>query len=177
VDDNTAIYRNGEDAALTDIQPGDSVGVAIDAPAGSTPDQVLATPAFIVAAYSQTAFYGFAGRVTQTDTTAGTVTVAVRRATPNAQGLLSNPGPTLLTFVTDEDTRFLGAQDLDSVKVGDVVGVGLEAAAGISKDQLLATPASFVLDLHGRKRSARSLERLSKTAARGAQQANPGAGQ
>jgi hypothetical protein len=63
-DEDTSFYRNGNDAALADLEAGDKIEVLILADEGTSREDALKQPAFTVSAYSAASAYGFAGKVT-----------------------------------------------------------------------------------------------------------------
>lgn len=168
-DADTEVYLGEDEGTLSDLKPGDSIAVAIVADSDATRDEVLATPAFAVYVNKRPSQYGFAGKVTATDTAAKTLTVKVRYATRNIRSQLDQADSRTLTFTTDDATLFkTGSPDgtLADIKVDDVVAVGIKGAKGASLSDVLATPASVVYELkHPRPASHKRLSRLAQKAA------------
>jgi hypothetical protein len=149
-DANTAIFRNGADATLADIVVGDVVNVFIVADEGQTREQALASPAFAILARSKQTVvtYGFAGRVTAVDTTAGTLTVNVTKATRRARALLGSGAAQSVTFKIGESTIVIvdgQPAQLSALSPGDAAAVGVKASKTASLAEISATPARVVL--------------------------------
>lgn len=169
-DEDTHIARNGQPASLGDIQPGDFADVAILAPYDASKEEVLATPALGVAAYERFALYGFAGRVRAVDPEAGTIALRVRYATPPARRLLGRPRSQTLTFGTSDATVVIvdgERSSLEALSQGDLAGVGIRGRRGATLEEVLATPAAFVVGMtEPRRASARHFKRLGRRAAK-----------
>jgi hypothetical protein len=132
---------------------------------GSSSDtiQTLVTstnPATAIYAQIPKQFYAFVGTVSGTSTTADTVTVDVSRSLPS--GLIASG--TTATFALGPHTFIIGGSSLSGggsgglfgglfggsltdVSSGDMVAGGLIGTAGMTADQVEATPLMFLLDL------------------------------
>jgi len=147
-DADTTVYRNGDDSTVPAIQPGDTVSVSVLGDGDMTEAEILAEPAWVVSAYAASTSYGFAGKITATDTAAGTVTVDVKRATKNGKTVLAGLGSSSVTFVTGTNTALTRNGKkvaLADLKVGDLVAVGIRAGKSATPQEVVATPATSVL--------------------------------
>jgi hypothetical protein len=149
-DANTAIFRNGADATLADIVVGDVVHVVIVADEGQTREEALASPAFAIMARAKktTVTYGFAGRVKAVDTTAGTLTLTVTKATRRARALLGSDATQDVTFTIGESTVLIldgESAELGDYKPGDAAAIGVKASKTATLAEISATPARVVL--------------------------------
>ena len=177
-DADTLVVRDGVEAKVTDLQPADRIDVAIVTEDASSFEEVLATPVWIVlarAAKVKTVLFGFAGRVTALDAAAKTVTVDVKYATKSARAAIGPQGPTccVIAFLTDPKTdirkggEFVG---LDTLVVGDLVGVGIRAPKGSLLPAVQLIPARTIVALAHPPATAvqarRALKRLGARAAR-----------
>jgi Domain of unknown function (DUF5666) len=149
-DADTAFYRNGDEATLSAIQPGDTIAIALLADEDMTEEEILAEPAWVVSAYGASTSYGFAGRITATDTAAGTLTVDVKRATKNGKAVLTGLGSNTVTFATGTNTRITRNGKkvaLSDLQVGDLAAVGIRAGKSATPQEVVGTPATSVLAL------------------------------
>ena len=167
-DADTAVYRNGDESTLAAIQPGDTIAIALLADQDMTEEEILAEPAWVVSAYGASTSYGFAGRITATDTTAGTLTVDVKRATKNGKTVLTGLGSTTVTFVTGTNTRISRNGKkvaLADLQVGDLAAVGIRAGKSATPQEVVGTPATSVLALSKTKITNTSALKWAKRAA------------
>lgn len=148
-DTETEIRLNGEEATIGDLQPGDELFAGIVAERGLTAEQALERPARVVAAHRLPAIYGFAGRVRAVDAGAGTVTLAVRYTLSSARTLEEDPEERrILTFRTDANTEIVRngrRAELAELEPGDLAGVAVVTRRHASLEEVLATPARFVV--------------------------------
>jgi hypothetical protein len=162
------VYRNGDESTLSAIQPGDTIAIALLADQDMTEEEILAEPAWVVSAYGASTSYGFAGRITATDTTAGTLTVDVKRATKNGKTVLTGLGSTTVAFVTGTNTRITRNGKkvaLSDLQVGDLAAVGIRAGKSATPQEVVGTPATSVLALSKTKITPTSALKFAKRAA------------
>ena len=168
-DADTTVYRNGDDAAVTDLKAGDAISISIVADRSATETEALASPAWIVSAYSSSASYGFAGKVTGVDTTAGTLTIAVTRTTSGGATVLAGLGTTTVTFSTGTNTAIARngkKAALGDLVVGDLAAVGIRAGETATPQEVIGTPASTVLALSRSRTTTTSARTYAKRAAK-----------
>lgn len=163
-DSDTGVFKDGHDAALGDLAAGDGVHVTIVAEAGSTRDEVLANPAWLIRARSPQALYGFAGAVTAVDAENGRLTLKVRYATKAARALIGAGQTPELTFTVDGGTecslnRRRRGIELEDIDVGDVAAVAISAPKGSTLETVLATPAEATMGLTGSRAMLRRASR------------------
>jgi hypothetical protein len=147
-DADTAVYRNGADSTVSAVQPGDTISISLLGDDDMTEAEILAEPAWVVSAYSASTSYGFAGKITATDTAAGTVTVDVKKATKNGKTVLAGLGSSTVTFVTGTNTSITrnGTKvALSDLQVGDLAAVGIRAGKSATPQEVVGTPATSVL--------------------------------
>jgi hypothetical protein len=151
IDSSTQIMISGPSASVSNLAVGDDFTAAYD----GTPDESLATitstPALSVEAWAPldgNSPYAFAGTVSGTDTTAGTVTVNVTSPVPN--GLLSGTdtfdvgSQTIVLVLGNSGSTLVGS--LGSVTTGDVVAGGLIAPSGASASTIESMPLQVLVD-------------------------------
>lgn len=156
-DEQTQLIRNAAPASLGDFRRGDHVAVVILAPHAATLEEVLATPARMIAGHWHPDLYGFAGRVSDVDPAEGTVTLTVQYASKAGRRVLDGASSRRLTFQTDEETRIWKEGEessLAEIENGDLAGVGILAPDDASLEEVLATPAAVVVDV-GKQPQAR----------------------
>ena len=133
-----------------------------------TEAEILAEPAWVVSAYSSSTSYGFAGKITATDTTAGTLTVDVKKATKNGKTVLAGLGTTTVTFTTGTNTAITRNGKkvaLADLQVGDLAAVGIRAGKSATPQEVVGTPASSVLALSKSKSATTSAMKWAARAA------------
>ena len=153
-DSSTTYKVDGQDAAFSDLQPGDRfVALYHGAPTDSIAT-LVAGPALAVFAHSAATehqLYAFTGTLSAIDTSAGTVTVSLASTLP--AGLGSGPA----TFTLSPATMILGGTSTNGLwggsasdlKVGDVVAGGEVGPAGQTLSQVEASPLQVLVDFPG----------------------------
>jgi hypothetical protein len=152
-DSNTKIVINGKVATVSDLAAGDKFGALFSGSPTDSIETLVTNPPIAVFAkgssvWSHPQLYGFVGTVTAVDTTAGTVTVNVRRTLPSSLA----PSGSSATFTVGPHTLILAGgslfgASLSDVSVGDVVAGGELAPAGETLAQVEATPLKVLIDL------------------------------
>jgi hypothetical protein len=168
-DADTTVYRNGDDAVVSAIQAGDTISVSLLVDEDTTEAEALAEPAWIVSAYSASTSYGFAGKITAIDTTAGTLTVDVKKSTKNGKAVITGLGASTVTFATGTNTAITRNGKkvaLSGLAVGDLAAVGIRAGKAATPQEVVGTPASSVLALTKSKTTTTSALKYAKRAAK-----------